>query len=70
MSESGRTTPVSKGTPTSKLDNASREDLIKLLKKQQLLLKKNNSDREAEKTSFESDISELKQDNESLLDKV
>ena len=70
MSDSGRTTPVSRGTPSSKLDNASKEDLIKLLKKQQLLLKKSNSDNDAAKTTLKQEITNLGQDNESLRGKV
>ena len=71
MSESGRTTPVSsKGTPGSKLDSASKEDLIKLLKKQQFLLKKTTSENEAERTTLKKEIADLNQDNESIRGKV
>ena len=48
------------GTPTnSKLENASKEDLIKLLKRQQLLLKKANAKDEADKALLKEKMSSL-----------
>lgn len=43
----------------SKLENATKEDLIKLLKRQQMMLKKNGTDNEKERTTLTSNISTL-----------
>jgi hypothetical protein len=59
------------GTPTgSKLENATREDLIKLLKRQQLLLKKSNSENEAAKASLKSTVTSLENKLESCQSSV
>ncbi|KAL5254620.1 hypothetical protein ACHWQZ_G014158 [Mnemiopsis leidyi] len=61
----------SQSTPTgSKLENASKEDLIKLLKRQQLLLKKSNSENDAAKSALKEKIVSLENQIESSQSSV